>query len=74
MDVRSVFRTLSNTEDGGSCEKSERLSAVNYSLKKLHLRYMTCAKAQKINFFRSNSVCPDSVTYKKVITKNADFL
>ena len=36
--IRGVFRTLSNIKDGAFCEKSQRLLAVNYFRKKLHLK------------------------------------
>ena len=61
MDVRGVFRTLSNTEDGGSCKYLMTFSCSLFSQEAPSRRYMTCARAHKLNFCRPNSVCPDSI-------------
>ena len=39
--LRDIFRTLSNIKDGTICENSQRLLAINYLPKTLHLRCLT---------------------------------
>ena len=41
LNSKSVFKTQSNIKDGALCENSQRLSAVNRFLRKLHLRCVT---------------------------------